>query len=86
MINRFNSLQIWQLLLFRHYMGHKEFSLSLCYIDWNKLGQMLARKKAALEHQGKWLLKLPLVLPAHLLNQSRKKKLSFAKADSQARI
>jgi len=67
-------------------MGHKEFSLSLCYIDWNKLGQMLARKKAALEHQGKWLLKLPLVLPAHLLNQSRKKKLSFAKADSQARI
>lgn len=54
-------------------MANKEFSLSLCYMHWNKLVQKPARKKAALEHQEKWLLKLPPVLPAHFLNKRIRK-------------
>lgn len=38
-------------------------------MHWNILVQKLSRKKAALEHQGKSLLKQPPVLPAHMLNQ-----------------
>lgn len=49
------------------------------------MGQRLTRKKDALEHQGKWLLKLPLALPAHLLNQ-RVGKISFLLQKQIARL
>lgn len=52
------------------------------------LGQMLVRKKAALEDQGgprrkAIVVKLPLVLPAHLLDQRVRKKLCIRKAERQ---